>query len=104
MYVGSGILINKQVKNLLVDRNKGPKKKTDLKKKYDTKFHSKTNLVSIWDILSMNGHVMTTADYKQNGRIFLDSSVSNGGVRAGEHGCRNISEAEKKRGGGWSTV
>lgn len=48
----------------------------------------------------MNGHVMTTADYKQNGRIFLDSSMSNGGVRAGEHGCRNISEAEKKRGGG----
>lgn len=48
----------------------------------------------------MNGHVMTTADYKQNGRIFLDSSMSNGGVRAGEHGHRNISEAEKKRGGG----
>lgn len=64
----------------------------------DTKFHSKADLISISDILSMNGHVMTTADYKQNGRIFLDSSVSNGGVRAGEHGHRNISEAEKNRG------
>lgn len=46
----------------------------------------------------MNGHVMITADYKQNGRIFLDSLMSNGGVGAGEHGHRNISEAEKKKG------
>ena len=79
---------------------KAQRKKTDLKNVKDTKFHSKADLISISDILSMNGHVMTAADYKQNGRIFLDSSMSNGGVRAGEHGHRNISEAEKKRGGG----